>query len=113
MQSGPTSAQTALSDALGNPASDVAPKLEDAIESPAELLKPGREVGFAAQHACLLRKHVHIWALCQSRRLQMCYSEQVVECLKATAAAAHCCDVQQSTVQFCVLTCVSFDQQQF
>ncbi|KAL0038574.1 hypothetical protein WJX77_011107 [Trebouxia sp. C0004] len=44
VQSGPTSAQTALSDALGNPVSDVAPKLQDAIESPAELLKPGREV---------------------------------------------------------------------
>lgn len=80
MQSGPTSAQTALSDALGNPASDVAPKLQDAIESPGELLKPGREVGFAAQHMCLL--HSGAWALCQSRRLQMCHCEQVVSVIE-------------------------------
>lgn len=33
-----------LSEALGNPATDDAPKLQDAIEQPAELLKPGREV---------------------------------------------------------------------
>ncbi len=78
VQSGPTSAQTALSDALGNPASDVAPKLQDAIESPAELLKPGREVGFAAQPTCPLCSGVFAWALCQSRRLQMCQSDQVV-----------------------------------
>ena len=52
VQSGPTTSQKALSDALGNPAADqapklvddVAPKVDDAIEAPAELLKPGREV---------------------------------------------------------------------
>lgn len=33
-----------LSDALGNPATDDAPKLQDALEQPAEMLKPGREV---------------------------------------------------------------------
>ena len=44
VQSGPTTSQKALSDALGNPAADVAPKLQDAIEAPAELLKPGRDV---------------------------------------------------------------------
>ena len=34
-----------LSDALGNPSTDDAPKLQDALDQPAELLKPGREVG--------------------------------------------------------------------
>lgn len=42
--SGPSAAQKALSDALGNPATDVAPKLQDAIENPGDVLKPGREV---------------------------------------------------------------------
>lgn len=41
-----------LSDALGNPATDDAPKLQDALEQPAELLKPGREV--SAVKACQL-----------------------------------------------------------
>ena len=39
-----TSSQQKLSDALANPATDVAPKLQDAIEQPGEMLKPGREV---------------------------------------------------------------------
>lgn len=51
--SGPSAAQKALSDALGNPATDVAPKLQDAIENPAEILKPGREVSL-----------VHTWLVC-------------------------------------------------
>lgn len=41
-----------LSDALGNPATDDAPKLQDALEQPAEMLKPGREV--SAMKACPL-----------------------------------------------------------
>ena len=44
VQSGPNKSQQALSDALGNPVQEVAPKLQDALEQPAELLKPGREV---------------------------------------------------------------------
>ena len=38
-----SSSSQKLSDALGSPATDDAPKLQDAIEQPAELLKPGRE----------------------------------------------------------------------
>ena len=38
------SAAKAVSEALGNPVQEVAPKLQDAIEQPTELLKPGREV---------------------------------------------------------------------
>lgn len=55
VQSGPSAAQKALSDALGNPATDVAPKLQDAIENPAEILKPGREVSLVhTRLVCLL-----------------------------------------------------------
>ena len=46
VQPAQTSAQQAISDALGNPVQEVAPKLQDAVEQPAELLKPGREVGY-------------------------------------------------------------------
>ena len=38
-----SSSSQKLSDALGSPVTDDAPKLQDAIEQPAELLKPGRE----------------------------------------------------------------------
>ena len=40
------SAAKAVSEALGNPVQEVAPKLQDAVDAPAELLKPGREVMF-------------------------------------------------------------------
>ena len=44
VQPSTSSSAQKLSDALGNPATDVAPKLQDAIEQPVEMLKPGREV---------------------------------------------------------------------
>ena len=59
IQPGPTSAEK-LSDALGNPATDDAPKLQDklqdAIEQPAEMLKPGREVSVLACPLALCRR---------------------------------------------------------
>lgn len=38
------SAAKAIREALGNPVQEDAPKLQDAVDAPAELLKPGREV---------------------------------------------------------------------
>lgn len=79
VQSGPTNSQKILSDALGSPATDVAPKLQDAIESPAEMLKPGREVNSSICHCCLL---LHVVSLdCFSRSTQQLLNFQHLQML--------------------------------